>query len=82
MNSKVLVFGALGLAAGLVAACHDDHRGAAIPAPPATQSIDTAQVLALAQHSSDTGAPFAVNGGALTLNDSSESSAPIAVSAQ
>ncbi len=81
MNSKVLIFGTIGLAAGLIAACHDEHRGAAASMPPAPQSLDTAQVLALAQHSSETRAPIAVNGGALTINDSSESSVPIAVSA-
>lgn len=82
MTSKRLLLGAVGLSAGLVAACHDDHHGASPPPPPATsQSLDTAQVLALAQKSSETSTPIAVNGGALTLNDTSETSAPIAVTA-
>lgn len=81
MNSKVIIFGVIGLGAGLLAACHESHHAEA-PKPPAatTQSLDTAQVLALAQKTSETSAPIAVNGGALTINDSSETSAPIAVS--
>lgn len=80
MNLKLLLFGTVGLS-GLIAACHDDHHGAQAPPPPTSQSLDTAQVLALAQQSSETAAPTAVNGGALTLNDTGETSAPIAVSA-
>jgi hypothetical protein len=81
MHTKRLLLGVVGLSAGLVAACHDDNQGAATPTPPASQSLDTAQVLALAQQTSEMSAPIAVNGGALTLNDTSESSAPIAVNA-
>jgi hypothetical protein len=47
----------------------------------APQSLDTAQVLALAQVTSEASEPIVVNGGALTLNDTSETGAPIAVSA-
>ena len=83
MTTKRLLLGAVGLSAGLVTACHDHHHGAVPPAPhPTSQSLDTAQVLALAQQSSETSAPFAVNGGAVTLNDTSETGAPIGVSAQ
>ncbi|MDB6086129.1 MAG: hypothetical protein JWN43_4010 [Gammaproteobacteria bacterium] len=81
MNTKRLFLGAAGLAVGLVAACHDDHHGAPAPPPSTSQSLDTAQVLALAQQTSETSSPIAVNGGALTLNDTSETSAPIAVNA-
>jgi hypothetical protein len=42
-------------------------------------SLDTAQVLALAQVTSETTTPFTVNGGELVLTDTSETSAPIAV---
>ena len=80
MNFKIFVFGAVGLAAGMVAACHGDRHSAPNPAPPpSTQSLDTAQVLSLAQQASETSTPIAVNGGALTLNDTSETSAPIPV---
>ncbi len=85
MNTKRLFLGAVGLCAGLVAACHDDHNGASAPPPPppppASKSLDTAQVLALAQQSSETSTPMAVDGGALTLDDTSETSTPIAVNA-
>jgi hypothetical protein len=82
MTTKRPLLGAVGLSAVLVAACHDDHhRGSPPPPAPTSQSLDTAQVLALAQQSSETNTPVAVNGGALTLNDTSETSAPIAVTA-
>jgi hypothetical protein len=48
---------------------------------PTSQSLDTAQVLALAKETSETSSPLAVNGGALTLNDTGETSTPIAVNA-
>jgi hypothetical protein len=45
------------------------------------QSLDTAQVLALAQVQSETTDPFAVDGGALTLDDTSDSTQPAMISA-
>ena len=82
MNHKLLLFSTLGLTAVLVAACHDhDHAASpAPPAPPTSVSLSTADVLALAQHTSESDAPLAVNGGKVTLNDTSETSAPIPVS--
>ena len=81
MNHKILLLGALGLTAVLVAACHDrSHNPPPVTPPPSTsQSLDTAQVLALAQKTSETDSPTAVNGGAVTINDTSETSAPIPV---
>jgi hypothetical protein len=81
MNSKPLLWGAVGLTAALAAACHDDHPSAPAPMQPTSQSLDTAQVLALAKETSETSSPLAVNGGALTLNDTGETSTPIAVNA-
>ncbi len=81
MNPKMLWLGVVGLSMGLVAACHDDHTSAPTPPAPKSQSLDTAQVLSLAQQTSETSAPIAVNGAAVILNDSSETSAPIAVGA-
>ncbi len=84
MKRKLLLLGALGLTAVLTVACHDNGNNppATPPPPPSTsQSLDTAQVLALAQHTSETDAPTAVNGGALTINDTSETSVPIPVTA-
>jgi hypothetical protein len=66
-----------------VAACHHDNDNGAPPNAVTTtstaQALDTAQVLALAQQTSETSTPFAVNGNALTLTDTSETSAPIGV---
>jgi hypothetical protein len=77
MNSKLLLLSFAGLC-GLVAACHDDHNSPPAPAPQ-SQSLNTAQVLTLAQKTSETSLPMVVNGGALTLNDTSETGAPITV---
>ncbi len=78
MKSKLLLLGVAGLSVGLVAACNEDNSR---PAPPTSQSLDTAQVLALAQQSSETSYPIVVDGGALALDDASDTSAPIAVTA-
>jgi hypothetical protein len=51
------------------------------PPPQTTQSLDTSQVLAIAQKTSETASPLPVDGGAVTLNDTSETTAPIAVNA-
>ncbi|MDP9013007.1 MAG: hypothetical protein M3O41_10200 [Pseudomonadota bacterium] len=81
MNYKRFLIGVVGLSVGLIGACHDDHHGAPTPPPTTSQSLDTAQVLALARQTSETSTPIAVNGGAVTLNDTSETSAPIAINA-
>ena len=81
MNRKMRVLGTVGLSVGLVAACHDDHHSAPAPVQPSSQSLDSAQVLLLARKSSESSEPIAVNGGALTLNDTSETSTPIPVAA-
>ena len=85
MKTKLLVLGAVSVAAGVLTACHDDHQGASSPPPPPpphqSQSLDTAQVLALAQQASETSNPTPVNGGAVVINDTSETSAPITVNA-
>lgn len=52
------------------------------PAAPQPQSLDTAQVLALAQQTSETAPPFAVDSGLLVLTDTSETSEPITVTGQ
>jgi hypothetical protein len=79
MSSKLACLGALGLVAGMTVGCHDNHAASPAPVVRAPQSLDTAQVLTLAQVTSEASEPIAVNGGALTLNDTSETSAPIAV---
>jgi hypothetical protein len=84
MNRKTLVLGAVGISAGLVAACGGNNgNGATTSAPPppgqTTQEANTAQVLGLAQETSEVSSPFAVNGGAFTITDSSETSSPVPV---
>jgi hypothetical protein len=81
MKSKSVFLGAVVSVAGLSAGCHDNNEASPAPVVQAPQSLDTAQVLALAQVTSEASAPIVVNGGALTLNDTSETSAPIAINA-
>ncbi len=79
--------GAMG-AAVLAAGCGGSDNGSGATTPPSsttpptssTMALDTAQVLALAQVTSETSSPFAVNAGALTLTDTSNTTAPISVS--
>jgi hypothetical protein len=89
MKSQILLIGVC-VAASLAAACHNDDGSTgsttSTTPPPTTppttsnaMSLDTAQVLALAQQTSETTAPFEVNGGALVLTDTSETSSPISV---
>jgi hypothetical protein len=49
------------------------------PPPSMGQSLDTAAVLALAQKTSETATPFAVNDGALSLTDTSDDMPPVAI---
>ena len=85
MKRKVAIVTACAPAV-LASACGGgDHNGSPMPSapqPPPTSSnqmLDTAQVLALAKQTSETSSPFAVNGGALTLTDTSDTSEPISV---
>jgi hypothetical protein len=84
MNIKTPLFFGLGIFAGLLAACSNNSPNASlppVPVPQTPQALDTAQVLALAQKDSQTALPFAVDGGLVTLNDTSETSSPIVVDA-
>ena len=59
-------------AAASLAACGGGAASTA-PVPVATaQSLDTMQVLAQAHQASETGVPFGVDGGALTLSDTAD----------
>ncbi len=91
MKRKLAIMASVGLAAGIIGGCDGHGDGdvvagnqsspttPAAPAAPVSQSLDTAQVLALAQKPSQTDAPFAVDSRLLTLNDTSDSSTPITV---
>jgi type IV pilus biogenesis protein CpaD/CtpE len=78
MKRKTALIGAAALAAASLVAC-GDHPGMSVPTMPTAQALDTAQVLALAQKSSEVSVPIQVNDGALTLTDSSESAEAISV---
>jgi hypothetical protein len=82
MNLKIAVVGTAAIVAGTVTACGGGSGPPHVntgtpPSMSATQSLDTAQVLAQAQVTSETALPYAVDNGALTLTDTSETSDPI-----
>jgi hypothetical protein len=81
MQLKTVVIVAAGLTAASLAGCGHDHQTAVTPSPPTSdvQTLDTSGVLALAQKSSETGTPFAVDGGLLVLSDSSDTAEAISV---
>ena len=80
MNIKTPLLFCVGISAGFLAACgNNDHPNASLPpvtVPQTPQALDSAQVLALAEKTSETASPFAVNGGLVTLTDTSETSSP------
>jgi hypothetical protein len=82
MNTKLAIMTGVGLAAGLVSGCGGGQgQSAAGISPPVStfQSLDTEKLLAQARASSETGAPYAVDGGALTLTDTSDTSEPLGI---
>ncbi|HEY1725864.1 MAG TPA: hypothetical protein VGF89_10595 [Steroidobacteraceae bacterium] len=66
---------------GLSACGGGNSSGPAMTQPPPSmgQTLDTNAVLALAQKTSDSAAPIAVDDGALSLSDTSEDTAPVAI---
>jgi hypothetical protein len=86
MKSKLAIMTSVGLAAGLVSGCGGGDQGQAAAGAgggmaPSSVSLSTGDVLTLAQKTSDSAAPFAVDAGAVTLNDTSDTSEPINVNA-
>jgi hypothetical protein len=84
MKIKSILVGVIVLAAG----CGHDHpmqpptmQTPPPPPPPSTNvSVTTSQLLTdYAQKPSETGTPVAVNGGAFTITDTSDTTAPLAV---
>ncbi len=73
---RVLAACALG---SLMTGCGPRGEMAQVSPPPTGLSLDTAQVLAQARQSSETDAPYTVDGGALELTDTSDESQPIPV---
>jgi hypothetical protein len=82
MKLKIALIGAAAIAAAALSACGDHNSEASMPTPtptPTTQQLDTAQVLALAQKTSEVSTPFEVDAGMLTLTDTSDSAEAISV---
>jgi len=69
-----------GTVAALLTACGADHSSSGTPTySPIPQRLDSAQVLAAAQKTSETASPFQVDDGALELTDTSDTTQPIAI---
>ena len=85
MKRKLAIMTSVGVAAGLVSGCGGGDNGqAAAPGgsmTPTSVSLSTGDVLTMAQKSSESAAPFAVDGGAVVLADTSETAEPINVNA-
>lgn len=84
MKHGIAILGVGAIAAGLMSACGGDNGQAAVPPPPpppsvTSQSLDSAQVLVQARHTSETSSPYPVNDGALVLTDASDTSEPIGI---
>jgi hypothetical protein len=82
MKLNIALIGAAAFAAAALSACGDHNSEASMPTPtptPSTQALDSAQVLALAQKSSEVSTPFEVDGGMLTLTDTSDTAEAISV---
>jgi hypothetical protein len=82
MNTKLAIVTSVGLAAGLVSGCGSEPGqsvGGTTPPVSTSQSLNTAKVLAQAQVQSETSTPYAVDSGALTLTDTSETSEPMSI---
>lgn len=78
MKLKVVFLAACGLGVALLTACNGDKSAMAV-ATPTAQSLDTMQLLAMAQQTSEVSEPFTVVGGALKFTDTSETTSPITV---
>jgi hypothetical protein len=86
MKSKTPFLGAIGLAAIGVAACHHNGNGSTsttMTPPPTgtstTMALDTPLTLGLAEQTSESSAPFAVNNNAVTFTDTSETASPVPI---
>jgi len=80
MKRTIAVISAAVLVTAAATACNDGGSSA-LPEPTGPQSLSTAQVLDQARHITETGSPYVVNDGGLTLTDTSDTSEPIGVNA-
>ncbi|HEY0341502.1 MAG TPA: hypothetical protein VGC34_11900 [Steroidobacteraceae bacterium] len=84
MKRKSVVIGVAAAVAGILSACGHDHDGGSPPTPPPPAntniSVTTSELLTgYAEKPSETAQPLAVNGGAFTITDTSDNSAPLSV---
>jgi hypothetical protein len=83
MKLNIALIGAAAIAAAALSACGGGSSQASMPATPPTmpagQQLDTAQVLALAQKTSEVSTPIVVDGGMLTLTDTSDTTDAVSV---
>ncbi|HLY53009.1 MAG TPA: hypothetical protein VKQ31_08380 [Steroidobacteraceae bacterium] len=78
MRNRILIFAVAAAAAAVISAC-GGGGGNAAPPPGATQSLATAQVLAQARQTSETSVPYPIDGGALVLTDTSDTTEPVVI---
>lgn len=86
MKRKLAIMTSVGVVAGLVSGCGGGDNGQTAAGggsanPPSAVSLATVDVLSLAQKSSETASPYVIDGGAIVLTDTSETSEPINVNA-
>jgi hypothetical protein len=82
MKGKIAVVTGVGVALGLVSACGgNDNSSGMHGSMPTAMALDTSQVLALAKVSSETSSPTEIDGGMVTLTDTSDTSEPVEVNA-
>jgi hypothetical protein len=80
MKAKIIIPLVSVVAGSLMSACGGGgNSGPPVSQGPQPQAPDTAEVLAQARVTSETSEPYAVDDGALTLTDTSETSEPINV---
>jgi hypothetical protein len=84
MNLKIAMIATAAAGVAALSGCGGSDESAAMSPPPTTppgQGLVTSQVLAQARQSSETSDPYAVNDGAVSLLDSSETTDPITLDA-
>lgn len=84
MKHRMTILSVAAIAAAAMSACGgggNDGQAAAMAPPPAvtSQSLDTVQVLAQARQPSETSSPYPVNGGALVMTDTSDTTEPVGI---
>jgi len=77
MKRIYVLAGVAGFGAAILSACGGSEERVPPAAVMPLQSLDTQQVLAIAEAPSETASPLVVNNGLLVLDDTSETALPI-----